>query len=336
MKTLRILLLTGVAISLSSCEKDRVIEYQPTSEVFVSSHTTGKLIVYNISELDEPREKIYPVEYSDAEGLYYDRETDILFQLDRTNNQLKGYTGFSTRVKGTPLTADLSSAVTGTIPLENGREIAMSGNKIVVAANAEGTTNLLNAFFVFILDGGSLQYSGVYLSTINLHGIHLEENTLYAVQKDTDTLAVFENIFSKPLGNTINPDMSVRIEGITQAQGLTYHKPSDMMILTDIGSKSVNDDGAIQIITDFKAKLSAAGNKGTIAASQQSRISGFNTNLGNPVDVVYEENLNIIYVAENAHTGGRVIGFAGSANGNAIPEFNQRLDAASALAVYSE
>lgn len=323
---------------LFSCQKNNEEPPLPESKIYASSNTEGIITVFDVSELDEAEEDTFAVAYTDADGIYYESETDVLFQLDRSNNQVKAYQGFSTKETGAMLSPGLVSSVPAGVPaiFANGRGMAKSGGKIVVAVDADSLAGTANAFFVYTLTGNAIEFTSIYLSPFHLWGIHLEGSTLYAVQDNSDTLAVFHDFFAHANGSFVQPSMKVQIEGIVRTHGITYHKASDRMFLTDIGDAASDKDGAFHIIHGFSGKLSAAGNRGSIAASQQTRISGFNTYLGNPVDVAYEENNDLIFIAERANGGGRVLGFEGTVEGNAIPEFNQRLDGASAVHVYSE
>lgn len=109
------------------------------------------------------------------------------------------------------------------------------------------------------------------------------------------------------------------------------------MVLTDIGDASSDSDGGLVIITDFTSTLNGTTDGGTIAMAAQARIEGNNTMLGNPVDVAYSEDSKMIFVAERANGGGRVLVYDYfSTNGNPSPAFSQDVAGASAVYYYED
>ena len=150
-----------------------------------------------------------------------------------------------------------------------------------------------------------------YTVNFALWDIQLVGNTLYAVQDESDSLAVFNNFFANSDG-AIQPDFKIRIAGIGRTHGLHYSLSNDLMIMTDIGdATSTVRDGEIRIIEDFSLKLSTALQQpnNTIPLTDQIIISGSNTLLSNPVDVVYHPLANRIIVAERATNGGMILSF---------------------------
>lgn len=129
------------------------------------------------------------------------------------------------------------------------------------------------------------------------------------------------------------PSKRVVIEGIVRTHGLDYDQTSNTMVMTDIGSASnTTDDGAIHIIPTFMTKFDSAADGGTISLTDQIRISGASTLLGNPVDVAYDGDTDIVYVAEAGNGGGRILGFSNATQGgNLTPEFNMDMTAASSV-----
>ncbi len=277
----------------------------------------------------------------DSDGIYYDSETDVLYQVDRSNGRLVAYSDFSANENGANLT--ITSEASGNAVfggLMNGREVAKSGNKIVVAQSADSLSGIFNTFFIYEDDGsGNLTFNGVFLTSINLWGIKLDNNTMFAVEDKTNNIVVFNDFFSNSFSATValEPDMRVSIEGIVRTHGLDYDAASDVIVMTDIGDAGDDSDGGIHIITDFKSKLGTAGDGGTIAASQQARISGSNTNLGNPVDVAYDAENDLIFVAEKANGGGRIMAFSQTdADANASPTYDAAFSGASSVHVAKE
>ena len=109
--------------------------------------------------------------------------------------------------------------------------------------------------------------------------------------------------------------------------------------MTDIGSADSDSDGAFHYIEDANSKIAAVENGGMLSVSEQVRVEGDNTFLGNPVDVVYDNESENIYIAEVANGGGRVLVFDDDdyeAGGNISPVVNNELDGANSLYFYVE
>ena len=80
------------------------------------------------------------------------------------------------------------------------------------------------------------------------------------------------------------------------------------------------------------SKLRNAGDGGTIAMSDQIRIYGDQTELGNPVDVNISAERGAIFVAERASEGGKFLIFSyPSSSGNISPVSSTLVMGASAV-----
>ena len=201
----------------------------------------------------------------------------------------------------------------------------VSGNRLVVAQDATDS-NGGNKFHIYTIDGNKITFQRTVESTINLWGIHVFGETLYAIEDNSDRLAIYENFFG--MSGTAMPTSVVSIEGMVRTHGLTYWPNTDMMILTDVGAASSPDDGAFTVIKGF----AAAAADGTISLAEQLRVAGDATFLGNPVDIAIDINRMMIYVAERANGGGRVLGFAmPTESGNFAPTYNLEISGASAV-----
>jgi len=102
-----------------------------------------------------------------------------------------------------------------------------------------------------------------------------------------------------------------------------------VMVLTDVGSGAVADDGAFAIVRDFMSAMQ----DGTISADEQVRVAGASTLLGNPVDVAYDYTNDLVYIAERANGGGRILAFDGATGGGDVTPRYAR-DFAGASAIY--
>lgn len=312
------------------------------AEVYASSNNTSKISKTEFEEEEGKPEEVeadnssYNTTYQDADGIYYDEDEDMLYQNDRQNNKVRAYANFSAQAEGATLSATLStdaSAVIGTVigPLMNGREIAKSGNKIVVAQDAGGA-GIVNAFYIYTSTNDSIYLSNIYLSPIDLWGIHLEGSTMYAVEDGTNNLVVFTDFFSNGTAALITADMTIAIEGIVRTHGITYDADADVMVLTDIGDAGSDNDGAFTVITDFSSKMNSAGNGGTITLSNQIRVEDADNMMGNPVDCAYDSRTDRVYIAERANAGGRIMAYkVPSSSGSSKAFYNAQFSGASAV-----
>ncbi len=295
---------------------------ETAAQVFASSNTTGQVTVLGISEGNMISTSSFAAAGMDADGIYYDEAADRLYQLNRSGNVINAYDNVlaTLSANGMPMVSGTSSS-----DFMNGREIAISGNRLVVAQDATDD-NGGNKFHLYTIDGSTITYQRSMDATINLWGIHAYGETLYAIEDNSDRLVTYENFFS--MSGTAMPTSSVTIEGMVRTHGLTYWPNTDMMILTDVGAASSPDDGAVTVIKGF----GAAAADGNISLAEQLIIEGDATFLGNPVDVAIDINRMMIYVAERANGGGRILGFAmPTTSGNFAPTYNAEVPGASAV-----
>lgn len=291
---------------------------------FASSNTQQAIGVFEVDTDGFVTENTFRSITSDADGIYYDTENDVLYQLNRQNGAVTLYSNVTANlaIGETPDLAAMSAAET-----INGREIAVSGNRLVVAQDANDTNGNQNRLIVFDITPTSITLAARYEVDFNLWGIHVDGETLYAIEDNSNRLAVFNNFFFLPEG-TINPTQVIGVEGIVRTHGLTYVADRDMMILTDVGAASSPTDGAISVVMNYKS----AAMDGTITADEQLRIEGDNTFLGNPVDVAFHAARSMIFVAERANGGGRILNFVvPTADGNPAPNYNYEFAGASAI-----
>lgn len=293
---------------------------------FVSSNTTGQIGFYNIMADGMLTNGTFAAAAMDADGIHYDEDNDVLYQLNRTDNVINAYSNVVNN-----LTAGMMPELTATSTADfsNGREITVSGNRLVVAQDATDA-NDGNRFYVYEISPTAITLVNQYDAAINLWGIHATAETLYAIVDNSNQLAIFNNFFAHPDG-MVSADMTIEVEGIVRTHGLTYLSERDMMLMTDVGAGSSPDDGAFVVIRDFMA----AAADGTVDANEQIRIVGENTFLGNPVDIALDEGNNVVYIAERANGGGRVLGFdlpaMDSAGGDIAPIYNANYAGASAI-----
>ena len=266
----------------------------------------------------------FPANGTDSDGIVYDEDNDVLYQLDRTNNVIVAYNNVNTSLANGMVP---TVSATSTSDFTNGREISLTGSKLVVAQDAADSNGQVNAFYVYDVAAGSITLANTYTTNINLWGIHIQDETLLAIQDNSNNLAIYEDFFAGPDG-TLTPTTIIPVEGIVRTHGITYDADTDLLVLTDVGSGAVADDGAIVVVNDYMGAIA----DGMISASEQVRIEGDATFLGNPVDVAVNVDNSEIFVAERANGGGRVLGFTLPSNGgNIAPDYNAEFAGASAI-----
>ncbi|MEM6318668.1 MAG: hypothetical protein AAF960_13435 [Bacteroidota bacterium] len=219
------------------------------STFYVSSNTQPSIGVFTTNMDGSITNTTFPSIASDADGIFYDELTDQLYQLNRENGTVSLYQNIqaSLATGNSPSLLSMSAA-----EFSNGREIAVSRNRLVVAQDANEANGNQNRLIVFDISNGGFQLMNRYDVDFNLWGIHADGETLYAVEDNSNRVAVFENFFLLPYGK-ITPTQLISVDGLVRTHGLTYAPEQDLMILTDVGAASSPDDGAVFVINNFKA-----------------------------------------------------------------------------------
>jgi len=293
------------------------------AQLFASSNTQGLVGIFNLFQDGTIDMKAKEVLATDADGIFYGPNDDLI-QLNRTDNRLDYYKDVNLNLNASN---SLEAAATSTSDFSNGREIAVSMDWVAVAQDANDSNGQVNQLLVYTVNGPSFTLAKTHVVDINLWGIHADGNDLYAIIDNSDQLAVFDNFFDAADG-PLTPSRTITIEGMIRTHGLTYVADRDMMILTDVGAATSPTDGAFTVVKDF----TAAASDGNLSLSEQLRVEGNNTFLGNPVDVAFDEIGDRIFIAERANEGGRVLGyFMPTASGNMLPTYNRPFMGASAI-----
>lgn len=285
-------------------------------ELFTSSNTSGA-ISYTDLNAASPMARSFGIGSIDSDGIYYDDDKDEVIIASRTNNRLEVYGNFRNALSGTGTALTMTASST-TGDFNNAREISVDGNRVVVVQDQNDANAMTNKLVVYQRTATGFTLEKSFTIPFKLWGIDIEDGNLYAVEDLSTRIAVFNNIFSKPSG-TLSPDKKVAIEGLVRTHGI--HHEDNTMVLTDVGSATSDSDGGIIVIENFSSVFSSTANDGTIAMSNQKRIYGPNSTLGNPVDVAFDDDNNRIYIAERLNQGGRVLSFAypTSAQSDATP-----------------
>jgi hypothetical protein len=277
----------------------------PELRLVTSSNTSGK-VSYTDLLASTPNPISFTIGSLDTDGVYYDSTRDEILVASRSQNKLEIYGGIQNALtaNATSLSLSLASASEFT----NAREVAVSGDKIVVTQDQSPSNANTNKLLVYQRAGASLSLLHAYTVNFKTWGIAIEGSTLYAVADLTGDLLVFENFFNLPSGS-IMPTKRVTIAGLVRTQGIAYAASDDRMVLTDVGAAASDSDGGLIVINNFSSVIAATPNGGTIALTNQVRVYGPLSTLGNPVDVAYDAVSQRIYVAERANMGGRLLTF---------------------------
>ena len=323
-----ILSISALTFLLTSCSNDdsTPMTTMTNSELklVTTSNTSGKVSYLNLLEAT-PTVKSLTINGTDADGAYFNSETDELMLASRTNNTLQLYKGLNNSVTNN-MDALLLQSSTGNTVFNNPREIAVSGDKVIVTQDQNAANGNTNKLIVYQKTSTGFTLLNSYTVNFKTWGIHIEGTTLYAVADLASDLIVFENFFSNANGS-ITPTKRVTIEGLVRTHGITFSSADNRMILTDVGSAASATDGGIIVINDFSTKIAATANLGTIAMTNQVRIYGPNSTLGNPVDVAYDSVTDYIYIAERLNAGGNVLTFALPTTSNDTAPLNSRTEA---------
>ena len=320
-------LMAASSIYFSSDETDGNVGSETVGQstwLYATNTANGDIKVY---DSQAGLQKYVTSESESSEGIYFSALNDLVIQASRSNLRLENYGGFSTIPNGTTVTADFVSSA----DLISPREIAVSGDWIVVSDNGE------NKFYVYSFDGSSFKLVSTLTTHCNLWGITFKGNDLLAVVDNSSDLAIYVDFIANNLNDgSTTPDKQITIEGIVRTHGIDYSESADVLVMTDIGDAAdVSTDGGFQVIENFSSKLEATPNRSAIAQTDQIRISGSSTRMGNPLDAAYDHKTQTVYIAETGN--GKILGFSDvfNSNGNVAPTVHTDLVSASSIYLYN-
>jgi len=295
------------------------------AQIFASSNTLGNIGLVTIGYDGSTEFQSFPAAAMDADGISYNQMDDYLYQLNRSDNVIDRYDeALHFLEEGRTPEVSLSS----TSDFSNGREISVEGNLLVAAQDANDNNGQINQLVTYNLSDTAVAFAKSNTVDINLWGIQLSGDRLWAIADNTNQLAWYDDFSNLPEGN-ISVSGRVEIENLVRTHGLFYYAYEDLMLLTDVGEASSASDGAVVIVRNF----SEASANGMISENEQVRIAGDATQLGNPVDIDFDYKDRMIYVAERANEGGKLISFSvETSGGDIVPEWT--LDFAGASALY--
>ncbi len=334
MKNFKHLFLAGLTtITLASCsdDDDGIIDTDDGMEVdapmlFATTHS-GNIAGYN---LDTGDSYSLSSDANDAEGIIYDDDADALIVASRDPLEIQYYS----EVSMWDDTADEAMAeFKSSSDVMSPRDIAISGNMVVISDNADMNGDDDDApngrFFIYTKTADGMTLRNTVSVDFNVWGIEFDDDRLYAVVDNTNMLASFDNFLSNSGDGMVEATKMIALEGIERTHGLDYDDGT--MIMSDIGDAGSDADGALHIIRDFDTKFNNTEDGEMLAVGEQVRIAGTSTMLGNPVNVSYDEDSGMIYVAELANGGGRVLAFSDEDSGDATPTINNMLSGVSAV-----
>ncbi|MEL7020994.1 MAG: hypothetical protein AAGK47_05260 [Bacteroidota bacterium] len=335
------LLLLAGALTFTACEKDdndTFIDDNDIAQLFVSSNTNSELTVFKIDDYDDPVEESMAIKNSDADGVHYDMNRDVLYQLDRTNSRINIYQDFSENEQ-----ALMTPNVITPSDFTNGREVAVSSDGRYLVAAQDEDDKMSNRFFIYFITPFGLELDRIYETSIDLWGIHFMGDHLFAVEDNTGNLVAFHKFFNHEDGDMVEPTAKLIIEDARHLRGVDYDGINDILFLTDMRDAEKHNDGRLIVIHDFLVKAAdilrvesevAFQRQGFLMIQDQVRIFGNRTKLGNPVDVSFCRQSNKVYVAERNNGGGQMLEFAlPHENGNEKPTFRAHVPGASSVCV---
>jgi len=328
-------LIFTVSLVTFSCSDDDDNNNSSASKstiLYASNNSNGNITIYDVTDASNITTSTLLTTSTMADGIYYDKSSDAVFQASRSGKSLEGFSSISNIMPGSAINSD----VIGTADMSSPREVAVNGNIFVVADNADADgddTTPDGKLFVYTRNNGLFTLRNTITTDIKLWGIIFIGNDLYAVADATNRLVVYTDFLSKTADATLSASKQIAVEGIVRTHGLTYDSASDIMIMTDIGQASNGqDDGGFHIIDNFTSKFNDTANNTTLAVAQQTRVSGAATLLGNPVDVAYDNDTKTVFIAEAGNGGGRILAFNNIGNGgNLTPAVNNSLTSASSV-----
>ncbi|EAS20027.1 hypothetical protein BBFL7_02427 [Flavobacteria bacterium BBFL7] len=325
----QIIAIAVLSLTIFSCssDDDNGSNNSKRAELYATSTANGDITVYDFSEGASPTTSTLTTASTSNEGIQYSASADELYVASRSSFNLNAYSNIEAQILGT---TSAIVGVNGSIDFTSPRALAVNGNSVVVADNGN------NQLFVYNRTSNGLSLANTFDISFPVWGIEFVGSDLYVVVDTTGDLAVFNNFLNNSANGALAASKRITIEGIVRTHGIAYDASDDLLIMTDIGDAGSDSDGGFHLIQNATSQISGVANGGTLAVASQTRIAGSNTLLGNPVDVTYDTDANVVYIAEIANGGGRILGYPVSASGNATPSVNNMLTSASSVDFYNE
>ena len=145
------MLALGTLLSLIavSCTDDDSMSSQsnPELKLVTSSNTTSKISFVDLLSTNSSVFS-FSVNGTDNDGIYYNSFSDEIILASRTNNRLETYSGLKNGVKTNADNLMLSN-FSSNMDFTNAREIAISGDKVIVTQDQATINNDTNKFLVY-------------------------------------------------------------------------------------------------------------------------------------------------------------------------------------------
>lgn len=315
-------------------EGNRSVRTSGTAHLYATTHS-GEVRRYDINTGDVTS---YANSSADAEGIFYSGEGDFFTIVSRSANRLETYSGINSLGSGGTRTPN--SSFFGYTNFQSPRDLAVNEEFYVVSDNFdldEDENTQEGRLFIYIKTDTDIVLRNIVTTKFRVWGVEFIGNDLYVAVDETNKIAVYRDFVATRTGNRIvTADKIVSMQGLVRTHGLDYDEGT--MVITDIGEAESGSDGGLHIIQNFERKFENATSGGFIGADEQLRIAGGNTLLGNPVNVVYNSDYNVIFVAEALNNSGRILAFnnATSVSGNISPDLRYDLSGVSSLFFYTE
>ncbi|WP_024612230.1 hypothetical protein [Pseudoalteromonas sp. TB64] len=194
----------------------------------------------------------------------------------------------------------ISGANTGLIS-PKGLDVASDSGMVLVAENNADTPSI-SIFSTCTTGDASPLMTLTFANNARPWDVDYDVTTDRAfVALTNGTVAVFDEVKSKLMAGTTNIAIEDRlitpantgtaVEAPSNIHGIDYDSVSGSLILSDVGSATVADDGKVYVLNNV---ATASG-----LVNISTTISGPNTLLGNPVDIMYSGT--DLYVAEKSN-----------------------------------
>ena len=275
----------------------------PKVTLFTGSNTSGKINMFDLTDMKNITNKSFQSASRDSGGLRFDPINGSLIEASRSESNVLVFENINNMQSG----ASLAPSLRADVEVRNARDIAVSGNRIVVSADAVEPRDS-NKFYVYESNGTSLRLVKIFETGYQHWGIFIEGDRLYAAMDNSNSIAVYNNFFSKPAGSLTADDV-VNVEGAQSLRGITYDEFEDTLFLADVGNPLDDSDGAIHTIKNFSVKYSGMGSYGSFEAADVKTVRGSKSMLGNPVALEYDSIGKVLYAAERSTNGGMALGF---------------------------
>lgn len=292
--------------------------------IYAASNKSNTIAYYEIRP-EDIYSGLHYVSSDKNEGILYDKDKDelILNSIPQRSTNIYG------NMKGKSDRSELSLEMSGNSVLQNPHDVVKKDQFYIVSDSEPESEE--GKIYIFERDENGMNLRNTVSLGYEVYGLEMVGNDLYHTIANTKDVAAFKDFLTTFTGDTLAaPHKRISIDGIKDVRGISFDR--GVLVLTDVGEWSSNSDGALHWIRDFVTKFNNTDNGESLAIGEQIRVSGRLTKLGNPIDVAYDHDNGLIYVAENTRDGGAVLFFDNiQAGGEITPHLTFLLDGASSV-----